>query len=183
MAGAMATYNPTPATPAPTTSNSDDFLASIIPGYKGLVGGATGIIGNLLNGSPSPSTVRNDNATFGVSSGQPATSGLGSLIGNRGYDLYKQQGQANQQTGMSNLLNLISGISSPILANQGQQMQNTQATNSLAQNQNQFTASQAQNQNQFGQNLDLQNFLAQLQALQVGKSIVGNGTSNANFNL
>jgi hypothetical protein len=164
MAGAASVQ---PTTVSPTTSNSDDFLASIIPNYTSMVGGATGIIGNLLNGSPSPSTVRNDNATFGVASGQPATSGLGSLIGNRGYDLYKQQGQANQQTGISNLLNLIQGISSPTLTNQGQQMQNTQATNSLA-----------QQNSQFGQELQLQQFQSMLQGLGIGNNAIGQSSFN-----
>jgi len=157
----------TAATATPTDSES--FLESIIPGYGNLVGGATGIISNLLNGSPSPSTVRNDNATFGVASGQPATSGLGSLIGNRGYDLYKQQGQANQQTGISDLLNLISGVSSPALTNQGQQLQNTQAANSLGLGYAQL-GEQTRESNQSN---DLQTFLANLQALGLGKQIVG----------
>lgn len=152
--------------------NSENFLASIIPGYKNLVGGTTDIINNLLQGSPSPSTVRNANAAFGVSSGQPAIGGVGTFAGNRGFDLYRQQGQQNQQTGIGNLLGLISGVSSPALANQGQQLQNSQ-----------FNANLGQQASQFNTNMQLQNFLAQLQALGLGNSIVSSNPSRYSFNL
>lgn len=148
----------------PKSKTGTDFLESIIPGYSKLAGQTTDIIGNLLNGTPSPSTTRQAAATFGNSNGL----GTGSGIVNRyGYDLYNQKGQQNQQTGIANLLNMIQGVSSPVLSNQGQQNQNSQ-----------FYSNLGQQGNQFDKTFGLQEFLAQLQALGLGNSI-----TNDNYQL
>jgi hypothetical protein len=121
------------------------FLESILPGIGGQKGQVSDIITNLLNGTPSPSTIRNASATFGAENGL----GVGSGATNRfGYDLYNQQGQKNQQTGIQDLLSTIQGFSQPTLEAQGQVNQNEQYYSGLNQNQNQFNTSQANQQNQ-----------------------------------
>ena len=152
-ASAFGGYAQSP--PANTTSNPGDFLNQL--GFGGLVQSGQNVIGDLLNGNPSASTVRNATAAFGSGAGL----GTGSGITNRmGYDLYNQQGQARQQTGLSDLNSLISSTSSPALTNQAQQMQNQQ-----------FGAQLGQQNSQFGQDLELKQFLSQLQAMGLGAAI------------
>lgn len=143
-------------------SSGANYLGGL--GFGGLINSAQQDVGSLLNGLPSPSTTRTANAYFGAGTGL----GTGSdFLRNRGYDLYGQQSQQRQQTGLQDLNSLMSGVSSPELTNQGQQLQNTQ-----------FNANLGQNQSQFDQNLQLQQFLAQLQAMGLGNSIVNSGKSN-----
>jgi len=138
------------------TNNSSDFLSKIIPNYGNQASKTSSIIDNLLNGTPSSDTVRNAGANFGAQNGL----GVGSGATNRfGYDLYNQMGQRNQQTGIQDLLSMIQGVSSPVLANQGQNLQNNQFNAQLAQNADQFNRSQ-----QTHENYQLGALLAQLSA-------------------
>lgn len=164
---AIAASGTAPTTTGTNQPNGQNFLESVLPGIGGLTSSATGVIQNLLNGMPSVSKARTNNAYFGVGSGQPATGGVGTFTANRGADLYGQEAQQNRQQGLSNLFGAIGAYSSPILANQGQQLQN-----------NQFNSSQGQQASQFNQNYQLQKFQAMLQALGVGNNIVGQPTGN-----
>lgn len=152
----------TTATGAVQPQTGQAFLESALPGITNLTTSATGVIGNLLNGLPSPSTARTSNAYFGVGAGQPDSGGVGTYISNRGADLYGQQAQQSQQTGLADLGNLIGTVTSPVLSAQQQALQNQQ-----------FGQSQAQQGSQFDQNLALQQFQAQLGALGLGNNIVG----------
>ena len=138
-------------TTSQTGSNSQQFLESVLPGISGLTSTATGNIANLLNGLPSASQARTTNAYWGVGAGTPAggagnTGDINSFIGQRGTDLYGQQAQANRQTGLQDLLSMVSGFSSPALQNQGQQLQNTQFQENLGQNQYEFNQNNILNQ-------------------------------------
>ena len=145
---------------APATAPNADFLNNLIPGYNNLVGQASGVIGDLLAGTPSPSTTRNAAATFGAANGL----GTGSGIANRwGYDLYNTLGNQRQQQGLGALNNIIGATSSPALSNQGQQLQNQQ-----------FNANLSQQGSQFGQSLNEQKFNDQINAL-IGLSNAGIG--------
>ena len=153
--------------PATKTGTSGDFLESILPGIGKLTTSATGAIGNLLNGLPSASNARTLNAYWGAGAGQPATGDINSFIGARGTDLYNRQANTNQQTGINDLLQTIGSYSSPALTNQGQQMQNTQ-----------FGQSLAQSGSQFDQTYQLQKFQAMLSALGLGNQITGQNQPN-----
>jgi hypothetical protein len=155
---------------SPTTTSSDassynNYLEQLLPGITGLQGQATGAIGNLLSGLPSPSASRTANAYFGAGSGM----GTGSqFLQNRGYDLYNQKAAANQQTGLSDLNSLIGSTTSPALTYQGQQLQNQQ-----------FGSNLAQNASEFGQTNQLAQFNAMLNALGMGQSMAQQGTQNS----
>lgn len=161
-----------------TGTSPQAFLESVLPGIGNLTTSATGVIGNLLNGLPSASQARTTNAYWGVGAGTPASGAGGagdinSFIGQRGTDLYGQQANANQQTGLQDLLSTIGSYTSPALANQGQQFQNNQFGANLAQQGSEFTQSQQQQQNQFDQTNQLNQFEAMLSALGLGNNIVG----------
>ena len=166
MAGVTTTPS-APATPTTGTTANQNFLESVLPGISNLTSSATGDIQNMLNGLPSVSQAKTNNAYFGVSAGQPDTGGVGTFTGNEGANLYGQQTQANQQQGLQNLFSSIGAYSQPILANQGQQLQNSQ-----------FGAAQGQQNNQFQQNYQLQQFQAMLGALGLGNQIVGQSQGN-----
>lgn len=152
-------------------SQSQQFLESVLPGITNLTSSATGVIGNLLNGLPSPSTTRTANAYFGVGAGQPDTGGVNTFIGNRGADLYGQQANQYQQQGLNDLLQTIGTYTSPALGNQGQQLQNQQFYSQLGQQGQEF-----QQQNALAQ------FQAMLQALSLGNNITGQLPGNININ-
>jgi hypothetical protein len=166
----------TTATGQPVTSDSQNWLESVLPGVGNLTTSATGVIGNLLNGLPSASQARTTNAYYGAANGQTAGNDVNSFIDARGSDLYNTQANANQQTGLSDLNSLLGTYTTAATNNQSVQNQNTQAANSLAQqnaentqaqsqqlteyqnslNQanNQFNQSQGQQNTQFNQNLN-----------------------------
>jgi hypothetical protein len=147
---------------APASNN--DIIASLFPGAQNLTASASDVIKNLLNGTPSPSTVRNSTATFGVGSGLGGGSGF---LNRYGYDLYNKQGQERQSAGLGALNSLIGSTASPILTNQGQQQQNSQ-----------FYSNLGQSNNQFNQDLQLRQFLANLQAMGLGQSIISDGRTS-----
>ena len=118
------------------------------------MGTASGNIGNLLSGLPSPSWAQTNAAYFGAGAGVPNTGQSGSFTANMGANLYNLQGQQNQQTGLSDLLNLV-GTASGNLAPSASQNQST----GLAQQQ------LTQSGNEFQQNLALQQFMDQINAL------------------
>lgn len=168
------------------------FLESVLPGVGKLTQSATSGISNLLNGLPSVSQARTTNAYWGAGAGQPATGDINSFIGQRGTDLYGQQAQQNQQTGMNDLLQTIGTYTAPALANQSQQFQNSQfgqaqdqQNQQFGQSQGQqwqeFLRSQEQNQNQFNTQNQLQSFQAMLSALGLGNNITGQLPGNLNY--
>ncbi len=130
---------------APMQTSPTSFLDSILPGLGGQQNQVSGIITNLLNGTPSPSTTRNAEATFAAGNGVPPTSGVANRFG---YDLYNQQGQQRQQTGIGDLLQMIQGISAPTLQAQGQVNQNAQYYSGLDENKRQYNLSRQDQQNQ-----------------------------------
>lgn len=142
-------------------------LQQTIPGLSTATNQASSNILNLLGGLPSTSQARTTNAYWGVGAGQPATGGIGTFIGNRGTDLYGQQAQQNNQTGLSNLLSLIGGYSGTVSPTAPQLLQNQQFNSQLAQNQNQFDATNALNE-----------FNSQLNALSVLGNLMNQGRSN-----
>lgn len=141
-------------TPAANKTDGVQTLQNVIPGLSGMTSQATSNITNLLSGNASPSLARTTNAFWGVGAGQPATSDINSFIGQRGTDLYGQQSQANQQTGLGNLLSLIQGYSGNVGTSASEQQQN-----------NQFGASQAQQAGQFAQQQAMAEFQAKVDAL------------------
>lgn len=151
----ISSYGPAPAG-APQFNN--DFLNNL--GFGNLIKTGQDVTQGLLNGNTSADAARTANAYFGTTSGMPGSD----YVKYRGADLYGATRKADQQTGLGDLNTLLSGVTSPVLANQGQQFQNTQ-----------FNQNLNQNQNQFDQNLQLQQFLAQLQAMGLGQNIVNSG--------
>lgn len=138
-----ASYTPKNTATA-TAAATPPTLAESIPGLNNMSSAASGNILNLLSGNASPSLARTTNAYWGVGAGQPATSDINSFIGQRGTDLYGQQAQANQQTGLQDLLSMIQGYSGNVGLGAGQQQQGQQFTQSQAQQAGQFAASLAQ---------------------------------------
>lgn len=138
------------ATTTGTNQSPQQFLESVLPGVTGLTNTATNNIGSLLSGLPSASSARTANAYFGVGAGTPAgpngAGGVNTFIGNRGADLYGQQAQQNQQTGLNDLLSTIGTFTSPALANQGQQLSNTQFGQGLGEQQYEFDQNNTLNQ-------------------------------------
>lgn len=128
---------------SPTTA--EDYLNQALPGFSNLTSGATGIIGNLLKGLPSPSTARQAAATFGVTSGAGADSGLAQ---NYGYNLYNEQGQQRQQQGIQDLLSMLGSYSGTVTPNVGQLQQGQQFGATLANQQNEFQQTEQDRQNQ-----------------------------------
>jgi len=119
--------------------NPYSSLQQAIPGLSTLTGTATNNIQSLLSGNIDPSITRNAAATFGVSNGL----GTGSGITNRyGYDLYKNQAKANQQTGLQDLLGLVGGYSGTVAPSAGENVQNNQFQQQLQQQGNEFNQSQ-----------------------------------------
>lgn len=99
---------------------------SSVPGLSGMAESASSVVKNLLSGLPGTSIARRANAYFGAASGMPGSD----FVRNRGFDLYNMQGEARQQQGISNLLQLLSGFSQPKLSERSQDIaQNQYATN------------------------------------------------------
>jgi hypothetical protein len=134
---------PVQAIPA-TPTNSDSFLQSIIPGFTGNTGAASSYIGQLLTGNvPKDVTnqIQDKAAAWGVNAGVPGF-GSGSLTSEQALKNLGLTSLGEEQTGYGDLLGLISGISSPTLENQGQQFQQQQFGQNLAQRQNEFNRTQ-----------------------------------------
>src|ERR1017187_5500038 len=89
-----------------TTADTTAGLNAAIPGFSGLTGQASGVIKNLLSGTPSTQTAQNAAATFGITSGMGPGSGMASAYGT---NLYDQQAQQNQQQGVTDLLSMLGG--------------------------------------------------------------------------
>jgi len=123
-----------------------------IPGLPGLTTSATNIIANALSGIPSPSQSRLENAYFGSASGLDPTS---DFLRNRGFDLYKAQANAQQQQGLGNLNNLVGAYSGNVAPTPGQEMQNAQFGQQLAQQGSQFGANLGFEREQWQTQLDL----------------------------
>lgn len=119
--------------------NMNSLLESGIPGFGGLTRSATDIIGNLLNGLPSPSLARRENAYFGAASGLGSsnTDPTHDFLRNRGFDLYGQKAEERQQTGLKDLLSLLSGYSGSVVPTTGQALQNDQFNQEFGWKQNQ----------------------------------------------
>lgn len=158
-----STTTGTSGTPSTGTATNQTLsqLNQLLPGFSNLSSSATGVIGNLLNGTPNSATVQNANATFGSGTGMGTGSGF---LANRGYDLYNQQGQQMQQTGLGDLSNLISSYSGNVTPTASQNLSNQQ-----------FNQSQSQQSGQFGQSNQLQQFQAILSALGLGNNITNTG--------
>ena len=125
-----------------------------IPGLPSLTSQASDTISNLLSGTPSPSTTQQAAATFGVQNGLGTGSGI---VNNYGYNLYNQKGQASQQQGLTDLLNMIGSYAGNVEPSAGQNLQNTQFNQSLNQSGNEFNATNS-----------IQQFNAMLSALGLG---------------
>jgi hypothetical protein len=110
----------------PTYNN---IIEQSIPGFKGLTSSASGIINELLSGTPSTATARNSAASFGVRSGMPG-SGLSNAFG---YDLYNRESEQRKQRGIDDLLKLVTGYSGTIAPTAGQQMEEARSIRDLAQ--------------------------------------------------
>ena len=139
---------------ATTPQTPEDYLNQALPGFGNLTGQATGVIGNLLSGLPSPSTARQAAATFGVQNGLGTGSGIAD---NYGYDLYKEQGAKRQQTGIQDLLSMLGSFSGNVTPNQSQLLQAGEFGANLSNQQNEFAQTEQDRQNQ-----QLQQLLQQL---------------------
>lgn len=152
----MATTAPATTPPASLTSTTNPSnVYGAIPGLSNLLGSAAGNIGNLLTGLPSPSYAQTLGAYAGATAGQPGQANqLGTFAGNQGLDLYQQQAEAGQQTGLSDLMNLI-GTTSGTLAPSAAQNQSTA-----------FNYAQlGQQGSEFQSNLALQQFMDAISAM------------------
>ena len=143
-----------------TTTTLQD-LNTAIPGFTGLSGQASSVIGNLLNGTPSPSTTRQAAATFGNANGLGTGSGI---VNNYGYNLYNKTGQANQQQGITDLLSMLGGYSGTVVPTAGQNQTAQTAANSLA-----------EQGRESDQSNSVAQFNAMVNALGLGANIVGQG--------
>jgi hypothetical protein len=159
----QATNTNTASTPNPTN------LYQAIPGLSNLMNTASNNIAGLLSGNASPSLAQTTAAYAGATAGQPGqANALGTFTGNMGANLYNQQAQQNQQTGLADLSNLI-GTTSGNLAPSASQNQSTGLG----------YAQLGQQGQQFQQQLALQQFMDQVNAL-VSLSQAGiGGTSGA----
>jgi hypothetical protein len=145
----------------PQPTNPNEFLNQL--GLGGLIGSAKTGIENLLNGLPSVDQARTENAYFGARSGMPGSD----FVRNRGYDLYGQKADAYRQSGLNNLNNLISTVANPSLTYAGQQQQNRQFGQSLAEQ----VAQRLQQGSQFGMSLAEQQAQRQQQGSQFGQTL------------
>lgn len=138
-----------------STSNGGsggNIIETALPGAGGLTSLATNNVRNLLNGMPSTSAARKANAVFGAGSGL----GYGSDFSKtRLYDTYGENVDQRNQTGLQDLLALISGTTSPLLSQNAQNNQSSQFAQSLAQQKAEFAAKLKQQQDQFNQQNDL----------------------------
>jgi hypothetical protein len=132
---------------SPTSAAYPTTLQGAIPGLNNLLGTASGNISNLLSGLPSAGMAQTTNAYAGATAGQPGqANALGTFLGNRGADLYNQQATGYQQTGLSDLLNLIGTSSGNLATTPGQNLQNTQFNQNLSQSGSEFNQSLAEQQ-------------------------------------
>ena len=113
----------------PISLPATSIVNSALPGSNGLTKSATDIVNQLLSGLPGTSNSRRQGAYLGAASGMPGSN----YAANRGFDIYNRKSQENQQTGIKDLLDLISGYSQPYLTGRGQDFGNQQASNALAQ--------------------------------------------------
>lgn len=138
------------STPQPGNVNPDPMAAwaSILPGFAGLTGKATGNANAALSGNVPQDVVnniQNQAAAWGVSSGMPG-------FGNQ--TLTSQQALKNlgltslgqQQTGQNDLLGLLGGYSGTVAPSVGQSLQNNQFYSNLAQSGQEFNANNALSQ-------------------------------------
>jgi hypothetical protein len=155
-----ASASPQVSAPGPTP-NPNEFLNQL--GLSGLIDSSKANISNLLNGMPSVDQARTSNAYFGSQSGMPNSD----FVRNRGYDLYGQKSEANRQLGLSDLNNLVSTVANPSLTYTGQQQQNRQFGQSLAEQ----VAQRMQQGSQFGMSLAEQQANRQQQGSQFGQTL------------
>lgn len=120
------------------------IVNNAIPGFNGLSGSATGIIGNLMGGLPSAAPTQRSNAYFGVNSGMPGSD----FVRNRGFDLYGEQAQQNQQRGFDDFLKLLQGYSGTVMPTQAEQIGQNQFAQNLSQKQYEFNTGQYNTQRQ-----------------------------------
>ena len=153
-------------------------MQNAIPGLSGLTNSATGIINSALNGLPSPSESRLQNAYFGAGSGLDPTS---DFLRNRGYDLYGAKANQRQQQGLANLLSLVGTYSGTVAPTPGQELQDKQATGQLALGNRSLEQSGSQFQQDFG--FQQQQWQKQLELLNqyLGGGSGGGGTPASGY--
>lgn len=144
---------PTSVSPvAAPQSRSQWAIGNAIPGLPGLTSSATNIISSALNGIPSPSESRLQNAWFGAGSGLDPTS---DFLRNRGYDLYRGKAQQNQQRGIQDLLALVGGYSGTVVPTPGQELGAQQQAADRGQRGAQFNATMGFEREQYNKQLQL----------------------------
>lgn len=129
-------------------------IENAIPGLSRLSKSASALIESMLSGQASPSESRLANAYFGAGSGLDPTS---DYLRNRGFDLYKRDSSARKQQGFKDLLSLVGTYSGAVAPTPGQELQNTQQTNQLNQQQNQFNSNLGFEREQYNKQLELVN--------------------------
>lgn len=129
-------------------------ISNVLPGLPGLTASAMNIIKGNLEGLPSPSEARLQNAYFGAGSGLDPTS---EFLTRRGYDLYKRQANQRQQQGLSGLLGLIQTYSGAVAPTPGQELQNQLGQQEIAQRGGEFGQNYAFEQQQWQKQLELLN--------------------------
>jgi hypothetical protein len=130
-----------PTSTIPGTTDTWNTLNTIIPGLTNLTKSGSDVISNMLQGLPSPSQTKTSNAYFGIGSGVPGSD----FIRNRGYDLYNQQAQQRQQTGLQDLSGFL-GTYSNLVPSPGQNLSTSLGYAQLGQSADEFNAQQAFNQ-------------------------------------
>ncbi len=132
--------NPVATSQAPAASSGAPFaLNAAIPGLQRNTSSASELVNRLLNGLPGTASARRAGAYFGATSGMPGSE----FARNRGYDIYGEEAESRNQRGFQDLLAMISGYSSPIYQERGQNIQQSQFGQSLAQQQAEFSANLA----------------------------------------
>lgn len=152
----MPSGNATSANPLLTnptaTGQVPGIISSVLPGAQQLTNSASTMTQNLLNGMPSTSAARKASAVFGVNNGMaPGSDFLKTHL----YDTYGTQVDERNQRGFQDLLSLISGLTSPALAERAQQNQSSQFNDSLANNKQEFADNLKQRQDEFNRSNDL----------------------------
>lgn len=145
--------NPNPLATSPTaTSQVPGIVSSSVPGAQNLANLASTNTANLLGGLPSTSAARKANAVFGAGSGLAPGS---DFLKTRMFDTYGTQVDQRNQQGLQNFLSLIGGLTSPALAENAQNNQQSNFSQSLAQQKQQFADNLAQRQEEFNRSNDL----------------------------
>lgn len=111
------TFNRTLGQPGSITPGLTNEMETMLPGVGAASNSAMQWVQNLLKGGPSMSDTRNENAYWGANSGLAPGS---EFLTGRGADLYRKKSDQYKQTGITDLLSMLQGVSGPYNTMRGQ---------------------------------------------------------------